>query len=210
MHTCNLNALDVEVGRSGVQVQPWLHSEFEPGWDTWNLSQRETGTQTSRRKDQNIHISIARVQSSAFSILGTISSLIVEEPSGLNCYREQLDEAAFQRVPGLPHNDKTVQRVLLVGGTGYKRKAILHIRLSASPIIHPNTSSLPPSSNFPIHPLITSNTHTCNSISYRSTLHCLTNDLWWLCFWFRMYEFALCVASKVKEEIVRLEQLLSS
>lgn len=118
MHTCNLNALDVEVGRSGVQVQPWLHSEFEPGWDTWNLSQRETGTQTSRRKDHNIHISIARVQSSAFSILGTISSLIVEEPSGLNCYREQLDEAAFQRVPGLPHNDKTVQRVLLVGGTG--------------------------------------------------------------------------------------------
>lgn len=112
MHTCNLNARDVEVGRSGVQVQPWLHSEFEPGWDTWNLSQRETGTQTSRRKDHNIHISIARVQSSAFSILGTISSLIVEEPSGLNCYREQLDEAAFQRVPGLPHNDKTVQSSL--------------------------------------------------------------------------------------------------
>lgn len=118
MHTCNLSALDVEVGRSGVQVQPWLHSKFEPGWDTWNLSQRETGTQTSRRKDHSIHISIAWVQSSAFSILGTISSLIVEEPSGLNCYREQLDEAAFQRVPGLHHNDKTVQRVLLVGGTG--------------------------------------------------------------------------------------------
>lgn len=87
------------------------YSEFEPGWDTWNLSLREADIKTKTKEtDHSIQLEFSHEHLVSELLERTSSSLIFEEPSLRNCYTEQLDEAAFQRrVTGLHHSDKTVE-----------------------------------------------------------------------------------------------------